>query len=63
MYEKSLRGHIYYVTFIDDHSGKTWTYLLKTKYELFDKFNEFRAEVETLAKRKIKTLRFDNGWE
>ena len=27
----SLRGYEYYVTFIDDHSRKTWIYFLKSK--------------------------------
>ena len=27
----SLRGYVYYVTFIDDHSRKTWIYFLKRK--------------------------------
>ena len=27
----SLRGYTYYVTFIDDHSRKTWIYFLKSK--------------------------------
>ena len=27
----SLRGYKYYVTFIDDHSKKTWIYFLKRK--------------------------------
>jgi len=56
-------SHLYYVTFIDDHSRKTWLYLLKKKYEVFEKFKEFRCEVETLTERKIKTLRSDNGVE
>jgi len=63
MYNKSLRGHIYYVTFIDDHYINNWLYLLKTKDEVFEKFKEFRFEVETLTERKIKTLRSDNGGE
>eukprot|EP00253_Pinus_taeda_P032120 PITA_32120 len=63
MFDKTLGGHLYYVTFIDDHSRKTWLYLLKTKDEVFDKFKEFRGEVETLTKKKIKTLRSDNGGE
>src|SRR5690606_26680258 len=61
MSDKSLEGHLYYVIFIDDHSRKTWLYLLKTKDGVFDKFKEFRAEVETLTERKIKTIRSHNG--
>ena len=60
---KYLGGHIYYVTFIDDHSRKAWIYLLKKKDEVFENFNEFRSKVETLTKRKIKNLRSENGGE
>ena len=63
MFDKSLGVHIYFVTFIDDHSRNTWLYLLRTKYEVFDKFKEFRAEVETLTERKMKTLRSKNSGE
>jgi len=59
MEDKYIGGHIYYVTFIDDHTRKTWFYLLKTKDEVFEKFKEFRSEVEALIERKIKTLRSD----
>eukprot|EP00253_Pinus_taeda_P008095 PITA_08095 len=60
---KSLRGHLFYVTFIDDHSRKTRVYLLKSKDEVFSKFQEFKAEVLNFTERKIKTLRSDNGGE
>jgi transposase InsO family protein len=59
----SLSGYVYYVSFIDDYSRKTWIYLLKAKNEAFGKFKEFKALVENLAERKIKTLRSDNGGE
>jgi hypothetical protein len=36
----------YYVTFIDDHSRKTWIYFMKTKSEVFKRFQEFKALVE-----------------
>jgi transposase InsO family protein len=58
-----LGGSLYYVTFIDDYSRKTWMYLLKSKDEVFNKFQEFKAEIENLMKKKIKTLRTDNGGE
>jgi hypothetical protein len=34
----SLRGYVYYVSFIDDYSCKTWIYLLKENNEVFGKF-------------------------
>jgi transposase InsO family protein len=60
---KSLGGSLYYVMFIDDFSRKTWLYLLKTKDEVFSKFQEFKAEVENLIDKKIKTIRSENGGE
>jgi hypothetical protein len=60
---KSLGGSSYYIIFIDDYSRKTWLYLLKTKDEVFNKFQEFKAEIENLTNKKIKTLRTDNGGE
>lgn len=63
MSTKSLGGHLYYVTFIDDHSRKTWIYLLNSKGEVFENFQEFKAKVDNLTKRKIKVLRSDNGGE
>lgn len=60
---KYLGGQLYYVTFIYYHSRKTWVYLLKSKDEVFSKFQEFTAEVGNLTERKIKTLRSDNSGE
>jgi hypothetical protein len=59
----SLSGYVYYVSFIDDYSRKTWAYFLKSKDEVFEKFKEFKALIENLSKRKIKILRSDNGGE
>lgn len=63
MTPKSLGGHLYYVTFIDDYSRKTWIYLMKSKDEIFTKFQEFKVEVENLTERRIKILMYDNGGE
>lgn len=57
----SLIGCNYYVTFIDDYSRKTWIYFMKTKDEVFNQFQEFKALVENQTGRNIKVLRSDNG--
>jgi transposase InsO family protein len=36
---------------------------LKTKDEVFNKFQEFKAKIKNLTSKKIKTLRTDNGGE
>jgi transposase InsO family protein len=59
----SINGYVYYLSFIDDYSRKTWVYFLKSKDEVFGKFKEFKALIENLSKRKIKILRSDNGGE
>jgi hypothetical protein len=63
MQVKSLGGSLYYVTFIDDYSRNTWLYLLKIKDKIFSKFQEFKEEIENHTRRKINTLRMDNGGE
>ena len=42
----SMRGCLYFVTFIDDFSRKVWVYVLKSNGEVFAKFVEFKALVE-----------------
>ena len=59
----SLSGYLYYVSFIDDFSCKTWIYFLKAKNEVFNKFKEFKELVENLFEKKIKIIRSDNGGE
>jgi transposase InsO family protein len=59
----SINGYVYYVSFIDDYSRKTWVYFLKSKDEVFGKFKEFKALIENLSERNIKILRSDNGGE
>ena len=47
----SLSRYVYYVSFIDDYSRKTWIYFLKAKSEAFTKFQEFKALVENLSEK------------
>ena len=56
----SLGGAEYYVTFIDDHSGKVWAFVLKTKDQVFQ---QFQAKVGRETGRKLKCVRSDNGGE
>jgi hypothetical protein len=41
----SIGKSTYYVSFIDDYSRRTWVYFLKSKYEVFSQFKEFKAMV------------------
>jgi hypothetical protein len=63
MPSSSISGYVYYVSFIDDYSHKTWIYVLKYKDEVFSKFKEFKSLIENLSERKIKIIRSDNGGE
>jgi transposase InsO family protein len=54
---------MYYVSFIDDLYCKTWIYFLKTKDEVFIRFQEFKTLFENQTGKKIKVLRSDNGGE
>jgi len=37
---------VYYVSFIDEFLRNTWIYFLKKKFEVSDRFKEFKALVE-----------------
>ena len=59
----SLSGCEYYLTFIDDHSRKTWIYFLKVKSEVFKRSQEFKDLVENQTGKRIKVLQLENGGE
>ena len=59
----SIGRSVYYVSFIDDFSRRTWVYFLRNKAEVFSHFKEFKAMVELQTGKKIKCLRTDNGGE
>ena len=63
MSSSSLRGYVYYVSFIDDFSRMTWIYFMKNKDEVFIKFKEFKFLIDNHTKKKIKIFRSDNGGE
>jgi hypothetical protein len=63
MLVKYLGGSLYYVIFIDYYSRNTWLYILKTKDQVFSKFQAFKEEIKNLTNKKIKTLRTYNGGE
>ena len=39
-------GYIYFIIFIDDYFRYGYLYLMKYKSEFFERFKEFKAEVE-----------------
>ena len=60
---KSFSGAEYFLTFTDDQTRYSWVYLLKTKDEVFKRFQEWKAMVENELGKKLKVLRSDNGGE
>ena len=56
-------GYEYFITLINDYSRYGYIYLMRHKFEAFDKFKEFKAEVENHRGRSIKSLRSDHGGE
>ena len=56
-------GYRYFVTFTDDLSRYGYIYLMKHKFETFEKFKEFQSEVENQLNKKIKHLRSYQGGE
>lgn len=56
-------GNKCFVTFIDDATGMTFVFFIKTKDEVFDKFKIVLNLIETQLNRKVKVLRSDNNRE
>lgn len=52
-----------FLLFIDDCTHKTWVYFLKEKYEAFQVFKKFRAQVENESGCLIKAIRTVRGGE
>ena len=60
---KSVSGAKYFVTFTDDYTRYTITYLLKSKDEVTDKFIKYKELVEKQTYRQMKHFRTKNGGE
>ena len=56
-------GYEYFITFIDDYSRYRYIYLMHHKFEAFEKFKEYKTEVESHQGKSIKSLRSDYGGE
>ena len=56
-------GYSYFITFIDDLSRYGYVFLMKHKLEAFEKFREFRHEVEKQTDKPIKVLRSNREGE
>jgi transposase InsO family protein len=53
----------YFITFTDDFSRYGYVYLMRHKSESFEKFKEYKAEVENQLGKNIKVFRTDRGGE
>ncbi|CAJ2654342.1 unnamed protein product [Trifolium pratense] len=60
---KSNGGNRYFLTFTDDFSRKTWTYIIQEKSCAFSMFKKFKSLVENESSCLIKCLRTDRGGE
>ncbi|CAN1852228.1 Retrovirus-related Pol polyprotein from transposon RE2, partial [Linum perenne] len=58
---KNVNGARWFITFIDDHTRLTWTFLMKEKSETSDMFKEFYKMILTQFHTKIQVLKTDNA--
>ena len=56
-------GYKYFITFTDDYFRFGYVYLMKRKSKAFEKFKEFKAEVENQLGKCIKAIRSDRSGE
>ena len=60
---RAYSGYEYFITFIDDHSRYGYVYLMHHKFDSFEKFKEYRTEVEKQLCKHIKANLSDRGGE
>jgi hypothetical protein len=56
-------GDRYFITFTDDYNIYGYIYLMRHKSESFEKFKEYKTEIENQLNKSIKVLRSDRGGE
>ena len=59
---ESFSGKMYFISFIDDYSWKTWADFLRGKSDAFEVFKKFKVMVKYTG-RHIKVVRSDRGGE
>lgn len=59
----AIAGFRYYVLFTDSYSRNSWIYFFCQKSELVSIFAIFKAKIESLLSRTIKTIHTDGGTE
>ena len=59
--QASLKGHRYFLIFVDEASRYTWTYLLAVKFEVTSIVRHFCAMIQTQFGRGIQRFRSDNA--
>ena len=58
---QAIDGYSYFITFIDNFSRYEYVYLMKYKSEAFEKFKEYKNEMENQNGKSIKTLQSNQG--
>nr|GEW01384.1 reverse transcriptase [Tanacetum cinerariifolium] len=56
---ESLGGKMYFLSIVDDYSGRIWVYILMFKHETFGKSKEWKQLVGNWTGRTVKKLRTD----
>jgi len=61
MKTRTIGVSAYFMSFVDDHSRKTWVYTLKSKNDFLSMFKKFKVSVERETGKKLKCIHIDNG--
>lgn len=58
---KNINGARWFITFIDDHTRTTWTFLMKEKSETTTIFQSFHTMISNQFQSNIQVLKTDNA--